>query len=94
LTTFPSFNITGAPIPGQTVTVHLPSTSVKATFIAFQSALDILFVAIDEHSNVVIPANVSGTVFALATSKNTLDTIVAGPALLLVERSANGTVLE
>jgi hypothetical protein len=96
LQAFPTFNITGTPIPGQNVSVQLPSTSANATFVAFSSGLDVQFVAIDTNGNVVVPQNVSGQVYAIATSSGSelsANTAIAGPAILLVETNSNGTLI-
>jgi len=93
---FPALTITGAPIPGQIVTVQPTSTPVQPTFIAFLSGLSVQFVAIGSNGNVAIHPNVSGQVYALATSSGTVlspSTIIAGPAILLVETNLDGSLI-
>jgi len=93
---FPSLNITGSPIPGQTVTVQPTATSVQPTFIAFLSGLLVQFVAIGSNGDVTIPDNVSGQVYAIATSSGSVlsaDTTIAGPAILLVETNLGGSLI-
>jgi len=99
LTPFPPLNITGAfpgppAFPGDTVTVQYPITGVPATHIAFIFGLTPIFVPIMDGS-VVIPANVSGQVYAIATSNGydaSDSSTVAGPAIMLFEKFSNGTL--
>ena len=98
LTSFPPLNITGAfpgspAFPGDTATVQYTS-SVKATHIAFIFGLTPIFVPIQDGT-VVIPANVSGQVYAIATSNGcdaSDSSTVAGPAIMLFERFSNCTL--
>jgi len=99
LIAFPALNITGSfpeqAFPGENATVqYAPSSSVTATHIAFVFALTPIFVAI-ENGNVLVPENLSGQVYAIATSSATElsdSTTVAGPAPMLFERFSNGSL--
>ena len=65
-----------------------------ATHIAFLFGLSPIFVEI-EDGNVAVPANLSGQVYAIATSSGTElsdDTTVAGPAVMLFEKFSNGSL--
>jgi len=71
-------------VPGQNATVHHDSKSVHPKFIVFYSGLSETFVSISK-GQVVVPANISGQVYAVATSSGTEvtdATIVAGPVIL------------
>ena len=94
LTPFPALNITGAfpeltAFPGEVATVQFtPSSSdVTATHITFIFGLAPTFVSIQDRT-VLVPANVSGQVYAIATSSDSdasdMST-VAGPAILLLK---------
>lgn len=100
LTPFPALNITGAfpeitAFPGENATVQFtPSSNVTATHIAFIFGLTPTFVPIQDGT-VLVPANVSGQVYAIATSSGSDasdSSTVAGPAILLFERFSNGTL--
>jgi hypothetical protein len=100
LTPFPALNITGAfpeltAFPGEKATVQFtPSSNVSATHIAFIFGLTPTFVPIQDGT-VLVPANVSGQVYAIATSSGSDasdSSTVAGPAVLLFERFSNGTL--
>lgn len=100
LTPFPALSITGAfpeltAVPGETATVQFtPSSGVTATHIAFIFGLTPTFVPIQDGT-VLVPANVSGQVYAIATSSGfdaSDASTVAGPAILLFERFSNGTL--
>ena len=101
LTPFPALNITGAfpeltAFPGEVATVQFtPSSSdVTATHIAFIFGLTPTFVPIQDGT-VLVPANVSGQVYAIATSNGydaSDSSTVAGPAIMLFERFSNGTL--
>ena len=97
LTPFPPLKIDGAfpktqfVFPGQKVRVKAPS---KATHIAFLTGRTPVFVAI-EDGNVTFPDNMSGQVYAIATSNATDasdDSTVAGPAILLFPIFSNFTL--
>jgi hypothetical protein len=88
---FPTFNISGDPIPGRNITISHPIPD-KATDLMFHSGLSIPSVAtIDENGNVTLPQNLSGQVYAFAIASD--NTTVAGPAVLLVETNPNGTLI-
>ena len=100
LTPFPALNITGAfpeltAFPGETATVQIASSSnAAATHIAFLFGLTPIFVPIQDGT-VLVPANVSGQVYAIATSSgsdSSDSSTVAGPAILLFEKFSNGTL--
>jgi hypothetical protein len=100
LTPFPALNITGAfpeltAVPGEKATVqYTPSSDVNATHIAFIFGLTPIYVPIQDGT-VIVPANVSGQVYAIATSSGSDSSdnkTVAGPAILLFERFPNGTL--
>ena len=100
LSPFPALNITGAfpeltAFPGEKATVQFtPSSNVPATHIAFLFGLTPTFVPIQDGT-VLVPANVSGQVYAIATSSGSDasdNSTVAGPAILLFERFSNGTL--
>jgi len=90
-------NITGNPIPGQNVTVQPFSAQLHPSdfAIAFLSGLSVQYVPVDANWNVAIPVNVSGTVYAVASSNwsGAGLSILAGPTPLLVEKFANGTLI-
>lgn len=97
LTPFPSLKIDGAfpknqfAFPGQKVKVQAPS---KATHIAFLTGRTPIFVPIQD-GNVTFPDNVSGQVYAVATSSGTDasdNSTLAGPAILLFETFSNLTL--
>jgi len=98
LAPFPALNITGAfpaltATPGENATVQFTS-SVTATHIAFVFGLTPTFVPIQDGT-VLVPANVSGQVYAIATSSGTDasdSSTVAGPAILLFEKFSNGSL--
>ena len=98
LTPFPALNITGAfpeltAFPGENATVQFAS-NLTATHIAFIFGLTPIFVPIQDGT-VFVPANVSGQVYAIATSSGSdasdMST-VTGPAILLFEWFSNGTL--
>lgn len=98
LTAFPPLTIDGAfptnqsaPL-GQTVKVQSPK---NATHIAFLTGLSQIFVPII-NGTVLLPQNVSGQVYAVATNTSgpsvTDSTIAAGPVIMLFERYPNFTL--
>jgi hypothetical protein len=96
LTPFPSLNIDGAfptnqtAFPGLTANVQI-APNLTATHIAFFTGLKPIFVPI-ENGTVLLPQNVSGQVYAIATSSesdSSDDSTVAGPAIMLFERFTN-----
>ena len=97
LTPYPALNITFpdiTPFPGETATVQIASSSyATATHIAFISGLTPTYVPI-LNGTVLVPANVSGQVYAVAISSGSYlpDNTVAGPAILLFEKFSNGTL--
>ena len=96
---FPTLTIDGAfpqnltAFPGLTANVQIGSTS-KATHIAFLTGLDAIFVPIINQT-VVLPQNVSGQVYAIATSNGTDFSDAStqnGPAIMLFERFLNDSL--
>ena len=78
-------------IPGQKVNIK-PSSS-NATHVAFLTGPDPIFVAIQDGT-VVLPVNVVGQVYAIATSKGSDwsdKSTVEGPVVFLFENFSNGT---
>ena len=68
---------------------------MNATYIAFYYELQTIFVAIDQ-GQVTVPAELSGQVYAVATTNGTEvtdDNTVAGPAILLFERNPDGNLI-
>jgi hypothetical protein len=100
LTPFPALNISGAfpgqsVFPGDKVTVQFaPSSKVAAKYIAFVFDRSPIFVVIEEDGTVAVPANLSGQVYAIATSSGSVlsdETTIAGPAIMLFEKFSNDT---
>ena len=93
LQAYPTLNLTGA-VPGHNATVQYNS-STYATYIAFYYELQPIFVAIDQ-GQVTVPTQLSGQVYAVATTNGTEvtdDNTVAGPAILLFERDPDGNLI-
>ena len=83
MTAYPAITFSN-PAPGQDSYIEIAQPGVEATFIAFLTGLDTIFVPI-ENGTVEIPASLSGTIYAVATTSGTEAspaTIVAGPAIL------------
>ena len=88
----PSLNLTGTFIPGQNLSVQ--SCQDNATFIAFSTGL-LTKIAPIVDGQVLVPQNLSGQVYALATSSGTEvtpNTIVCGPEVVLFELNSNGNL--
>lgn len=67
----------------------------NATHIAFLSGIGQSFVPIGPDSSVDIPENLSGQIYAIATTNGTElsdDTTASGPAVMVLDRSLNGTL--
>ena len=95
LTAFPALTLNNA-VPGQNASVQFAATSANATFVVFLFGLEQNFVPIDSQGNVTVPANLTGQVYAIATTSGTNltdATTVAGPAILLFQRDSNGTLI-
>jgi len=90
---FPSLTLS-KPAPGSKSSVtHKAETT--PTHIVFFTGLDKIFVPITD-GEVEVPKNLSGQVYALATSSGTEatdSTTVAGPAILLFERDSNDNLI-
>ncbi|KAF9483116.1 hypothetical protein BDN70DRAFT_963100 [Pholiota conissans] len=86
-----------SPSPGQpTHIVWADNDARGATHIAFYTGLNVIPVPIQDGS-VVVPADVDGTVYAVAITSDSDandSTIVAGPAILLFERNSNNVLIE
>ena len=70
------------------------TSNLTATYIAFYFDLSTFFVPI-KNGTVAVPVNMSGQVYAIATTSRTEvtdDNTVAGPAILLFETSSNGNL--
>ncbi|KJA17543.1 hypothetical protein HYPSUDRAFT_70652 [Hypholoma sublateritium FD-334 SS-4] len=75
------------PAPGKNSYIEIAQSGVEATFIAFLTGLDTIFVRV-ENGAVKIPEYISGEIYAVATTSGTEaspSTIVAGPAILSFE---------
>lgn len=95
LAAFPTLTLNNA-VPGQNATVKYSSASAKATFVVFLFGLEKNFVPIDGEGQVAVPANLTGQVYAIATSSGTdlVDsTTVAGPTILLFQDDSTGKLI-
>lgn len=59
-------------------------------FVSLEIDLELLGFPIDIQGNVAVPADLSGQVYAVASTSGTDNTLVAGPAILLFERNSTG----
>lgn len=90
---FPALTLTN-PAPGGKSGVT-QGAGDTATYIAFFTGLDKIFVPIT-NGEVEVPKNLTGQVYALATSSGTEatdSTTVAGPTILLFEYDSNGNLI-
>lgn len=92
---FPGLTLNYA-VPGKNAVAKYASTAENATHVAFYFGLSKIFVPIDGNGEVTVPANLSGQVYAVATSSGTEatdNTTVAGPAILSFERDSTGKLI-
>jgi len=90
---FPSLTLS-KPVPGSRSSVT-HKADATATHIVFFTGLDKIFVPITD-GEVEVPKDLSGQVYALATSSSTEvtdSTTVAGPTILLFERDSNDNLI-
>ena len=74
-------------MPGQNAVVQHDSTSGSPKYVVFYSGLKEIFVPIDPEGKVAVPANLTGRVYAVATTSGTEvtpETIVARPTIFIV----------
>ncbi|KAF5328756.1 hypothetical protein D9619_011622 [Psilocybe cf. subviscida] len=91
---FPALSLTGNVVPGQTVTVKSAGKQAP-THIAFFTGLNKEFVAV-QGGKVKIPSDLSGQVYAVATTNGTDvsdATTVAGPAILQFQHDSKGNLI-
>lgn len=91
---FPALTLGGTLAPGSTVTVKTAGNGT-ATHVAFFTGLSKEFVAV-QGGKVTIPSDLSGQVYAVATTNGTDvsdATTVAGPAILRFEHDSKGNLI-
>lgn len=73
-------------VPGKNATVHFDSNSgVSPKYVVFYNGLSEIFVPIDSKGQVAVPADITGRVYAVATTSGTEvtnETISARPIVL------------
>jgi hypothetical protein len=75
-------------VPGQNATVHHDSNSGSPKYVVFYSGPSEIFVPVDGKGQVAVPANMTGRVYAVATTSETKvtdKTMFARPITLMFD---------